>query len=125
MDANVVYSIRCLSCKEDNIDKMKEIGQYRGQTGRTMHSRMKEHEAGLGAKKMSCPLYRHQLDRHKDNIPRFEMEKVKKTSSNIERLILEAEVISKDQDDGWKNWNSKSEYGKSKLIRWRPDMSYV
>ena len=53
------------------------------------------------------------------------MKKAKKTSSNMERLVTESEVIAMDQDDGWQLWNSKTEYGKGKLIRWRPDMNYV
>ena len=105
---------------------MLVVGQYRGQTGRTMHSRMAEHVRGLRAKNKSCPLFRHKEDYHKDIEPKFIMKPSIKTKGNLNRLATEAEQIGDGEDD--KNvtlWNSKSEYGKSKLVRWRPTLDYV
>ena len=64
-----------LTCEASGQDK-KTTGQYHGQTESTMYSLMKEHNAGLGAKKLSCPLYKHKLDQHKVDEPEFEMMKV-------------------------------------------------
>ena len=50
----------------------KTTGQYHGQTECTM----KEHNAGLGAKKLSCPLYKHKLEQHKVDELELEMMKV-------------------------------------------------
>ena len=102
-------------------------GHYRGQSGRSLHSRMAEHMQGLKGKKMTCPLYRHRLRQHpNDNEdPQFQMEKLAKPRSNMERLIFEAEIISQDESNGVQLWNSKSEYGKTKIIRWKPTMDYA
>ena len=89
---------------------------------------MSEHMRGLRSKSKSCPLYRHQIDTHKDDIdePEFVMKQSMKTKGNLHRLATEAEQIG-DGDDCPKTilWNSKAEYGKSKLVRWSPTMSYV
>ena len=47
------------------------------------------------------------------------------SKTNMERLIQESELIGDANDVGVKLWNSKTEYGKSKLIRWAPTMSYI
>ena len=57
--------------------------------------------------------------------PQFQMEKLAKPRSNMERLIYEAEIISQDESNGVQLWNSKSEYGKTKIIRWKPTMDYA
>ena len=114
---------------EDNIPVPTKVkGEYRGQTGRTLHSRMAEHIRGLKSKSSHCPLYRHYQETHKEDNqePEFVMEPSRSTRSNLERLATEAEEIGEGDDD--KNitlWNSKSEYGKSKLIRWQSTVSYV
>ena len=105
----------------------QDPGHYRGQSGRSMHSRMAEHVQGLKSKKMTCPLYRHRLQNHKDeeDDPTFVMKKLAKPRSNMERLVTEAEVIAEDEEQGVHLWNNKSEYGRSKLIRWKPTVEYT
>ena len=106
---------------------MLDAGEYRGQSGRSLHARMLEHTAGVRSKKMSCPLYRHRLEHHQgdDSDPSFTMKKTASSRTNMERLIQESEFIGDGDEEGAKLWNSKTEYGKSKLIRWAPTMSYV
>ena len=53
------------------------------------------------------------------------MRKQKKASSVMERLVLEIEVMSQDDEKGIMIWNKKAEYVKHKLVRWKPSLSYV
>ena len=88
---------------------------------------MMEHTAGLRAKKLTCPLYRHKLEHHTDDDidPNFTMKKTSVSRTNMERLIQESESIGDGSENGIQLWNSKAEYGRSKLIRWAPTMSYI
>ena len=136
MTANTTYVIKCKKCTQTgaensvrNIPDLRNIpeGQYRGQTGRSMHSRMLEHMRGLKSKSGTCPLYRHSQESHEDDeeTPTFIMEKSRKARNNLDRLAIESEEIyNGDNDKNVKLWNSKSEYGKTKLIRWQPTLSY-
>ena len=48
-----------------------------------------------------------------------------KAKDNMSRLIGEEELIAKHEDQGDKLWNSKGEFGKSKLIRWSQTVSQI
>ena len=110
-----------VACRQDEV-----LGQYRGQTSRSMHSRMAEHMRGLKSKNNSCPLYRHKEDCHKNGDPKFTMKPTVKTKGNLHRLATESEQIGEGDDDkSVRLWNSKSEYGRSKLVRWKPTLEYV
>ena len=124
MQAGKTYTITCKQCMED-VNMEDNGGCYRGQTGRSMHSRMLEHTAGLAAKSQSCPLFRHKLDNHPHSEPEFVMKKSKSGSSNLHRLAMEAEEIYQAESSGVKLWNSKTEFGKGKLIRWTPTIQTV
>ena len=123
MQTGCNYTVKCQTCQENSsIDP----GEYRGQSGRSLHARMSEHLAGLKAGNKTCPLYRHKLDKHPNgDDPKFIMKKTLSSRTNMERLIQEAELIGDGEASGITLWNNKSEYGKSKLIRWKPQMSFV
>ena len=89
---------------------------------------MKEHMGGLRAKTQSCPLYRHTQESHNDDeeVPDFIMLPSRKTRGNLHRLATESEEICEgDDDETIQLWNSKSEYGKTKIVRWKPTLDYA
>ena len=119
MENNLIYRIDCQECQGG------EGGWYRGQTGGSMHRRMKEHMMGLARKDIKCPLYRHTLEHHQGDPPEFKMTKSGGARSNMERLVKEAEMIGNEDEGGAKLWNSKGEYGRSKLVRFKPSSVQV
>ena len=60
-----------------------------------------------------------------NSMPDFEMKKFRKPRSIMERLVLESEIIGQDDDNGIPIWNNKAEYGRNKLVRWKPSLGYV
>ena len=49
-----------------------------------------------------------------------------KTRGNLQRLATESEEIEEGEQDARIHlWNSKSEYGKTKIVRWKPAMEYA
>ena len=124
METGKTYSIKCIKCKENPLIS-DNGGEYRGQTGHSLHTRMLEHMAGIGTKNQSCPLYRHKVDQHPNDDPENTMKKSRSGTSNLHRLALEAEEISEAELNEIKIWNSKSEFGKGKLIRWTPTLQYT
>ena len=96
---------------------------YIGQTGRTAHARFLEHRRGITDKSMSCPLYRHVLESHggDETGADFQGSVVRKTRTNLTRLVLEAQEIHNKIQTGTL-LNSKSEFRGSKLIRMVPQI---
>ena len=77
---------------------------------------------------ITCPLVRHSADNHPnaDMSPTdFQMVKILSTKDNMTRLIGEGEAISNQEAEGELLWNSKGEYGRSKVIRWTPTVSQI
>ena len=124
MDQNTVYQIKCQ--EPDCLDSLDRRNLYIGQSGRSMHARGKEHARGLLKDDQKCPLTKHKEDFHPDiqNQPKFLMERIRKCRGNIERLLTESQKIgSNDTPD--RLMNSKMEYGKNKMIRYRPTIDRV
>ena len=112
-----MYRITCNRCNQE-VDN-KEM--YLGQSGRSLHTRQQEHLQGLTNSKSSCPLVRHNLDKHRElklSLKDFTMDKIRKTTDNMSRLISEAQAIADAEEQDSHLWNSKGEFVKSKLIRW-------
>ena len=124
MQTSKTYSIKCAKCQANPLIS-DNGGEYRGQTGRSLHSRMLEHMAGMESNKQSCPLYRHKMDHHPIDDPVYVMKKSRSGTSNLHRLAIEAEMISSAESSEIKIWNSKSEFGKGKLIRWTPTLQHT
>ena len=53
------------------------------------------------------------------------MKRLMSTRDNMTRLIGEGESIAEQEKEGSKLWNSKGEYGKSKLIRWTQTVTQI
>ena len=125
MSTNIVYQIGCKQCA---LDPHNTQGSYIGQSGRSMHARQLEHGSGLRKDHASCPLTRHMRDIHPGSnlTPRdFQMKRLMSTRDNMTRLIGEGESIAEQEKEGSKLWNSKGEYGKSKLIRWTQTVTQI
>lgn len=74
---------------------------------------------GLRREDKGNPLYKHYTEQHKDeDVPTFEMRILTKHRTNINRLITEGISIEKvRQKNPEALMNSKSEWGRTKLIR--------
>ena len=124
MDTGAIYKISCKLCTLGD----KQGGSYIGQSGHTLHARQSEHGAGVKNSLSTCPLVRHAADQHpEENITPadFLMKKLMSTKDNMTRLIGEGEAISNQEAEGYLLWNSKGEYGKSKVVRWTPTVSQI
>ena len=120
MDSNLIYTIKCSKCQDDD-----QKGLYVGQTGGSIHRRQKEHLQGLKRGDWKCPLFRHSQEHHPEGHLQFKMKKIHTARSNMERLVHEAEMIANKSDSGVKLWNQKGEYGRSKIVRLKPSSEYV
>ena len=61
-----------------------------------------------------------------EDVPEFIMLPSRKTRGNLHRLATESEEICEGDDDNKiQLWNSKSEYGKTKIVRWKPTLDYA
>ena len=80
----------------------------------------------IKAKNNSCPLCRHKEICHRDSDPKFIMKPTVHTKGNLHRLATKSEQIGEGDDDKLvKLWDSKSEYDRAKLVRWKPTLEYV
>ena len=151
MKSSVVYKISCTSCEDDQtvgdtneddqsvgdtreddqsvgMEEDQSVGDVRrhpsvyiGQTGRSLHSRMSEHLAGLKRMEKSCPLAKHVTLSHggvKEDA-RFKSKILHGARTNLSRLVLEAEQIQEHLEEGV--LNSKSEFRGTKVIRLIPN----
>ena len=134
---NVCYEIACTMCENEQSggDNPRQGGSrarwaagrrrgvikksYIGNTGRTLHGRAMQHMGGLRRDDKKNPLYKHCLETHPNaEKPRFEMRVISKHKTNIHRMITEGITIERvRQKDPGILLNSKSEWGRTKLIR--------
>jgi hypothetical protein len=132
---NLVYQIYCITCKERDIEKIKDAGgedkkrtqeqiknvrlhKYIGETSRSCFERSQEHKNDMHQLKPSSHMLRHALDQHDgEQLTRikFGMEVVKYTRTSFERQILESVIIQ--QNISHNILNSKSEYNRCSLPR--------
>ena len=123
MSSNAVYKITCQepSC----LDKSNMKSLYIGQTGRSLHARAKEHASGLTNNDPKCPLTKHANKFHDDmpDRPNYKMEPIRRCRGNVERLLTESQWIGRHDDANL--MNSKMEYGRNKMVRYRPTIDRV
>ena len=103
---------------EDNRQQRRRHPRiYIGQTGRSIHSRIQEHQAGVRNDIKNCPLKKHvDLCHNGDrDQAKFETGILHGARTNLSRLILEGEEIQAHSDQGL--LNSKSEFRATKIIR--------
>ena len=135
-NSNAVYKISCTECQDPTKQPASQFCQaqpspqveiepgvrnlYIGQTGRTLHSRSQEHLRGLKKGDIKCPLFKHSEEKHNGdkNHQRFKMELIKSTRGNLTRLLTESENINAHKPEIL--LNSKSEYGRNKVVRFTP-----
>ena len=133
----ICYEIRCTMCDENDKEgptirppqntQARMIGGVRrgnrkiyiGNTGKTGHSRMKEHEKKLNRKDKSSCLYKHVVNEHTEGeTPVFKMKTLSTHRTNLQRMIAEGisiERVQKENPD--QLLNSKAEWGRTKLVR--------
>ena len=124
METRAIYRITCRRCTLGG----REGGSYIGQSGRSLHARQAEHGAGVTNNSSTCPLVRHSEDHHPDDRlspTDFMMSKLISCRDNMTRLVGEGEAIANQEAAGDLLWNSKGEYGRSKVIRWKPTVVQV
>ena len=124
MDTGAINKITCRRCTLGG----REGGSYIGQSGRSLHARQAEHGAGVTNNLITCPLVRHAGDQHPEEVlspTDFIMSKLLSTKDNMTRLVGEGEAIANQEAAGDLLWNSKGEYGRSKVVRWKPTVIQV
>ena len=82
--SGVTYQILCLECKNNGI-----VAQYKGESGRNMYCRGKEHLSDLRKKSKSSPLWKHCLEVHGGDIVDFKMELTGKFNTPLARQVME------------------------------------
>ena len=100
---NVGYRWRCMTCKENDIDKV-----YEGETSRSARLRGAEHLAQLANKSEKSVLYKHQMTTHKDTEVKFKMEITGQFKDALTRQANEAVRIANRPSR--ELLNSKSEF---------------
>ena len=87
---------------------------YKGQTGRSIYERFKEHNDDFEKKKESCPLWRHSTLFHEKQKFRYNIIiEAKCFGKSSRRLITESVLIDELSAD--EAMNSKSEWSYCKL----------
>ena len=97
---------------------------YVGQTGRSIHSRMREHLKGLENRSPSSQMYKHWEEQHKNQQqPEFRMEKIISHRGNLPRLFQDGLLIERRENkDPNSLMNIKGEYARNKMVRFQPDV---
>ena len=99
-----VYNIRCKECTRE----------YKGQTGRSIFERTKEHMDDWGKKMDRCPLWRHSIEHHERKQFEFEIAIESECFGKpTKRMITEAILI--DEMPNNKTMNNKKEWSYVKL----------
>ena len=99
--------------------------KYIGQSGTSLHRRMRSHTGGLKSKstKTVSVLKKHQLEAHDQaHTLNFRMEIINQSRTVLQRLVTEGCLIEAHEiEDPGILMNSKGEYGRSKLVRFTVD----
>ena len=66
--SRAVYETDCLNC----LDQTGKRSYYLGTTGRTIHSRQREHQDSVRQKQTSNAMYKHHQTAHRGLAPRFQ-----------------------------------------------------
>ena len=135
------YAISCTECEEPIVTPEGQIPegrkarwvagrrvsatastfQYYGQSGRSLHCRMKEHTGALRRGDKKSPLVKHDTIHHNGvaREGRYEAEIVSTHRHNLGRLVAEGNLILEATDflGQERVLNSKSEWGRGKMIR--------
>ena len=107
-----VYQITCEECK----DKENVKNKYRGQTGRSIHERMREHFDDLEKKKENSPLWQHSIEHHDSRKFPVTLKILSRCFGKpTRRLITEAVMI--DELEEMEAMNNKGEYGFVRMPR--------
>ena len=132
---SLVYKIYCITCKERDIEKIKErvgpdkkkqeeeikkmrLHLYIGETSRSCYERTQEHQNDMQQLKPSSHMLQHVLDQHEGEPiarVRFGVEVIRQTRTSWERQMLESVTIQ--QSTQHNILNSKSEYNRCSLPR--------
>ena len=129
------YQISCLDCDpqpkrypnhqpqpvQPTAGARRVRSRYIGQSGTSLHLRMRSHRSNKQG-----VIHKHIQEYHQEqdsSPPEFGMWPVKSTRTIMERLGWESSLISKeDKERSGILMNSKSEYGRGKLIRFEPQI---
>ena len=92
---------------------------YVGNTGKSAHSRMREHRVKLRRKDKNSCLHKHMVKEHEEGeSPNFKMKTLSSHRTNLQRMIAEGIAIEKIRRQNPENLlNSKAEWGRAKLVR--------
>ena len=129
---NSNYMIHCQECNPGIKGQSKPMGAkdrsaYLGQTGTTLHKRMRAHLGGLGS---GGVLGKHMEEHHggadKTQHTLFKMKGTKGSRTVLDRLVQEGTCIN-NVETKHPHWlmNSKSEWGKGKLVRFEPTVTRI
>ena len=119
------YMITCKLCDPGDVEP-RERSRYIGQSGTTLHKRMKSHLQGIKGKGV---LAKHLQENHRDTPPpddpssMFIMKPIKSSRTVVDRLVREGIYIQgmESRSQGVL-MNSRSEWGRGKIIRFDPQV---
>ena len=112
--SRAVYQTVCMNCQDNSRQSV-----YIGTTGRTVHSRQKEHQTAVRQCQTGNPLAKHHQTAHSEDTPRFQTKIVHGgVRFNLDRFLTESlEIESARQKPDINLLNQKSEWGHQPLPR--------
>ena len=129
---NANYMIHCDECNQgirgqERPTGAKDRSAYLGQTGTSLHKRMKSHLGGCsGGGVLGKHLEEHHGGADTQKAQLFNMKGIRGSRTVLNRLVQEGTNIN-TADTRYPNWlmNGKSEWGKGKLIRFEPTVTRI
>ena len=113
----VIYRIECSICITEVLDS-RLTDHYIGMTRTSVHNRMNGHLKDQKAKKTSCPLYRHDLDKHEGEPKKIHNEYYRIIGREKTRVRLSClEAIQIEQQPPALSTNAKIENGRGGIVR--------
>ena len=119
------YLITCKECDPGGEEVPKEKSRYIGQSGTTLHKRQKTHVQGIKGRGV---LAKHLQENHSNEKPddpaqMFKMIPIKSSRTVVDRLVREG-VYIQEMEESHKGvlMNSRSEWGRGKMIRFDPQV---
>ena len=112
--SRAVYQTVCMNCQDNSRQSV-----YIGTTGRTVHSRQKEHQTAVRQHQTGNPLAKHHQTAHSEDTQRFQTKIVHGgVRFNLDRFLTEClEIESARQKPDMNLLNQKSEWGHQPLPR--------
>ena len=105
------------------VARRSRANKFIGNTGRSCHASGLEHAKAVRTRNEKNPLVKHMIECHEGTDPGFCMKIVDKHTTNLNRLVSEGLLTSKEGPDAL--MNSRSEWGRGKTVRFTPTITHT